>query len=248
MVAVPAVAAGRDVALIIGNSNYQSTARFSKAVSDARAIAGKFRGIGFDDVALELNLSHVALLHALEAFAGKSRRADRAVIYFAGLGLNFAGQNYLLPVDAQIRDAAYGILDQAVEFEALLTAVGGARDVKLIILDVCRDGLLARLQAEALDLNKTRRSAACFLPLEPPEDIVIASAARHGTVAVDGDKALSPFARAILEHIGTPDLDIGQVFARVHDTVRFWTNQRQHTVLYGAATASSKEIIPRGRH
>lgn len=243
---VPAVAASDRVALIIGISNYQNSARFSKAANDARAIANKFKVIGFDHVALELEPTYAELREALARFSENAKRAKHAIIYFAGLGMQFGDENFLLPIDAEIRDAVNGNLKQAVKLEALHEAISGARELRLIILDACRDGPLAQLRVERLAINKNRQSASCFAPIEAPDGILIVSAAKLGSAALDGDKARSPFARAILEHIGTPGLDIIEMFARVHETVRFWTNQRQQTVLHGNAAGRGLHIVPYG--
>lgn len=244
----PSVTADDRVALIIGNSNYKSAARFSKAASDARVIARKFKAIGFDYVALKLDVTSAQMRMALDEFRSRAKQAAQAVVYFAGLGMQIDGENYLLPIDAEMRDAAFGDFKQAIELEALHQAVGEARELRLIILDACRDGPLAGSPMDGLTvdntINKKRRGVPCLAPIDAPNETLIVSAAKHGTIALDGDKIWSPFARAILAHLATPGLDVGEIFDRVHDTVRFWTNQRQQTVVYGGGEGWRAHIVP----
>ncbi|MGH6816443.1 MAG: caspase family protein [Hyphomicrobiaceae bacterium] len=110
-VVLPAPAlSDKRVALAIGNSSYGSVARLSNPVNDATAVGAAFKRLGFDAVTVRYDLGADAMRRELLAFEKHASGADIAVVYYAGHGMEVDGQNYLIPVDAQ--------LDRA-------TAVGG---------------------------------------------------------------------------------------------------------------------------
>jgi uncharacterized caspase-like protein len=90
------------VALVIGNSAYHSAAPLPNPVRDAQAVADLFKTAGFDVVQARNDLGNLELRHAVREFAEVALRAEIAVIFFAGHGFEFRGENYLLPVDAKL--------------------------------------------------------------------------------------------------------------------------------------------------
>ena len=98
---VPAMAQGR-VALVIGNSDYKHTRVLPNPRNDAEAVAALLRQIGFaaGDVILKLDLDYRAMRQEVRAFTAKAAGADMALVYYAGHGIEVAGENYLVPVDA----------------------------------------------------------------------------------------------------------------------------------------------------
>jgi len=90
------------VALVIGNSNYQAVGRLPNPSRDADAVATALRAVGFTTVQVESDLGFDALRRMLQAFSAQAERADWAVIYYAGHGLEMNGMNYLVPVDAAL--------------------------------------------------------------------------------------------------------------------------------------------------
>ena len=101
MAAGPALADKR-VALIIGNSDYWFVARLDNAANDAKLMAKTLRGLGFTIVGgdAELDLDKARFDHALQDFGNQVLGADVALFYYAGHGLQVAGKNFLVPVEA----------------------------------------------------------------------------------------------------------------------------------------------------
>src|SRR5687768_14641997 len=136
-VAGPALAAESRVALVIGNSAYAGLGRLSNPPGDAAKVAEALRQVGFS-VTQAKDLDQSGFKKALQAFAATSRGADVAVVYYAGHGMEMDGVNYLLPVDATLAtDADVGF--EAVPLDMALRAVEGARRLRLVILDACRN-------------------------------------------------------------------------------------------------------------
>ena len=136
-IAGPALADKR-VALVIGNSAYQNVPLLANAANDAAMMETTFRQAGFDVVEARHDLSALETRRALRDFADKASDADIAVIYYAGHGVEVEGVNYLIPVDAKLeRDS--DVFDEAFSISRILLAVQTARQLRLVILDACRD-------------------------------------------------------------------------------------------------------------
>jgi uncharacterized caspase-like protein len=130
--------ADKRVAFVVGNSGYQNVTALPNPVNDAAAIAQMFRTASFDVVESRRDLTNTEMRRALRDFTEKARDADIAVIYYAGHGFEVDGINYLIPVDAVLeRDTdAY---DEAIGLDQILQAIEPARQLRLVILDACRD-------------------------------------------------------------------------------------------------------------
>ena len=139
MVLAPDAAwAEKRVALIVGNSTYQTVPQLPNPSRDATSVAKMFRDAGFDSVDVALNVGNLEFKRAIRKFEATADQADIAVVYYAGHGLEIGGTNYLIPVDARLasdRDAD----DEAIPLERLVSSADGARRLRLIILDACRD-------------------------------------------------------------------------------------------------------------
>ena len=130
--------AEKRVALVVGNSGYQTVPQLPNPSRDANAVAKMFRDAGFDTVEVQLNVGNLEFKRAIRRFETMADQADIAVVYYAGHGLEIGGINYLIPVDARLasdRDAE----DEAILLERLVSSADGAKRLRLIILDACRD-------------------------------------------------------------------------------------------------------------
>ena len=102
-VAVGAAAVGpRKVALIVGNGAYRNVQPLANPPRDARLIASTFRELGFATVTLAPDLTRDKFFAALHEFGVEAEKADWAVVYYAGHGMEIGGVNYLIPTDARL--------------------------------------------------------------------------------------------------------------------------------------------------
>jgi tetratricopeptide (TPR) repeat protein len=219
------------VALVIGNSGYKFVPALPNPRRDAEAIASSLRRVGFSSVVVKYDLSREQSMEALKAFAAEADRADWAVVYFAGHGLEMGGTNYLVPVDAQL------IVDRNVSFEALpldqvLASVNGARKLRLVILDACRDNPFLKTMTRSL--GSTRSVGRGLATIEPEGATLVAYAAKHGNVAEDGADGNSPFVTALTKYVEQPGLEINLLFRKVRDEVLASTGRRQEPYIYGS--------------
>ena len=234
--------AAQRVALVIGNSKYEHTRALPNAATDATAIGIAFERIGFR-VRTVTNVGHVAMVEALRRFGREAAQSDMAVVFFAGHGLEVSGENWLVPINAELRherDLQY----EAINLKLVLESVADAKRLRLVILDACRNNPLGeRMQVAA---GATRAVGSRGLGrVEPPGDVLVAYSAKHGTVAEDGPPGgQSPFASSLVEHLQTGGLDIRIMFGRVIDDVRRRTGGKQEPFTYGSIGGTEVALLP----
>ncbi len=127
------------IALVIGNATYRDQALATTA-NDAGLVAQTLQAAGFDVVGAR-DLDGQSLRTALRDFLDKASAAGpdmQSFVYLAGRGVQYNGDNYFVPVDAQIRRDADVPID-AVKISdfthALAQTPGKAR---IIVLDAAR--------------------------------------------------------------------------------------------------------------
>ena len=242
MVLAPDAAwAEKRVALIVGNSTYQTVPQLPNPSRDATAVGQMFKDAGFNSVDVQLDLGNVEFKRAIRRFEATSDQADIAVVYYAGHGLEIGGANFLVPVDARLasdRDAP----DEAIALERLVSSADGAKRLRLIILDACRDNPFAT----TLRKERSNRGIVAGLgKVEPTStDTLIAYAAKAGSTAEDGDGQHSPFTLALLKALPVPGLDVRLAFGRVRDDVMKMTGNRQEPYVYGSLGGGSVALVP----
>lgn len=241
--ACDAARAERRVALVVGNAGYQAVPQLANPARDAGSVARMFQDAGFETVDLQLNLGNLEFKRVIRKFETLADQSDIAIVYYAGHGVEIGGVNYLIPVDARLasdRDAE----DEAIPLERLVSSADGAKRLRLIILDACRDNpFVATMRRERK--SASRGVSAGLGRVEPTStDTLIAYAARAGSTAEDGDGDHSPFTTAILKNLTIPGLDVRLAFGRVRDDVLKITGHRQEPFVYGALGGGSISLVP----
>jgi uncharacterized caspase-like protein len=236
-----AALAEKRVALVIGNSAYQKVAKLSNPANDAAAVAGMLKAAGFDLVESKSNLTAVDLRKTLRDFGSKARDADIAVVYYAGHGIELDGTNYLIPVDAALETDA-DVLDETLPLDRVLFAVEPAKQLRLVILDACRDNPFAKTMKRTIAARAIGRGLAKIEPASP--NTMIAFAAKAGSTASDGDSKNSPFAAALVEHLPKPGLDLRRAFGFVRDEVLKNTGNKQEPSVFGSLGGDDVPLVP----
>jgi uncharacterized caspase-like protein len=233
--------ADKRVALVIGISAYQKVAKLPNPVNDATAVAGMLKSAGFDLVESKFNLGAKDMRRTLREFGSMSRDADVAIIYYAGHGIELDGSNYLIPADATLETDA-DVLDETIQLDRVLFAVEPAKQLRLVILDACRDNPFAKTMKRTLASRSTGRGLAKVEPTSP--NTMIAFAAKAGSTASDGDSKNSPFAAALVEHLPKPGLDLRRAFGFVRDDVLKNTGNKQEPYVYGSLGGNDLPLVP----
>jgi uncharacterized caspase-like protein len=233
--------AERRIALVIGNGAYRNTPVLPNPRNDAADVGAALKAVAFDDVTVVVDLTGERMKVALRDFARKARDADVALIYYAGHGFELGGRNYMVPVDAQLSsetDADF----EAVPLDMFMTAVDGAKSLRIVMVDACRDNPLAGRMVAASRSTRPLGRGLARMELTRP-DTVLAFAARPGRVAFDGQGRNSPYATALLQHLATPDLDMRLMFGRVRDTVVAASQGEQDPIVWGPASGREFSFV-----
>ncbi|MBR0694750.1 caspase family protein [Bradyrhizobium lablabi] len=233
--------ATKRVALIVGNSNYQHAPLLPNPANDAAAIAATLKGAGFDVVDSRLNLASPDMRRALRDFADQARGADIAVVYYAGHGIEIDGTNYLIPTDARLeRDT--DIYDEAFSLDRVLLAIEPARQLRLVIVDACRNNPFADAMKRTVASRTISRGLARVEPTT--SNTLVAFAAKAGLTALDGNSQNSPYATALVKYIAKPGLDLRRAFGFVRDDVLEATGNRQEPYVYGSLGGEDVALVP----
>ena len=234
--------ADKRVALVVGNSSYQSVPQLPNPSKDATSVSQMFKDAGFD-VAVAIDVGNLEFKRAIRKFEASADQADIAVIYYAGHGLEIGGTNYLIPVDAKLasdRDAD----DEAIPLDRMVASADGAQKLRVVILDACRDNpFIVKMRRERKVGNRAISSG--LGKVEPTSaDTLIAYAAKAGSTAEDGDGQHSPFTTALLKNLTIPGLDIRLAFGRVRDETLKLTANKQEPFVYGSLGGGNISLVP----
>ncbi|MFZ1813718.1 MAG: caspase family protein [Rhizobiaceae bacterium] len=211
--------ADKRVALVIGNGAYVHSPQLLNPASDAALVSSSLRQLGFEVVQIT-DGTHRALLDGMSEFGKQAQGADTALFYYAGHGLEVAGRNWILPIDANI-EASADLPSSAVKVDDVLELMelSDAR-IRLVVLDACRNNPLPR------SLTRSSNRGLAKIDASAAGTMVVFSAA-PGEVALDGSGANSPFSEALASRITQPGLEIRQMMGRVRQDVLAATNDKQ---------------------
>ncbi len=199
-----AFAAEKRIALVIGEAAYKEHPLATTA-NDAGLIAQTLQAAGFDVTGVR-DLDEDGLRRALRDFldkAGASGPETVAFVYFAGLGLQLDGENYLIPVDAAIaRDADISLRAARLsDYLKPLAALGLKTTV--VVLDA------ARANPFALAGQPIAGGLALF---EPGPNLLLAYNAAPGTIAPAEAGPYGAYAHGLAETIRAGGMPLMQVF------------------------------------
>ena len=225
-----AAAQGR-VALIIGNSGYQSVTPLANPANDAHAAAEMFANLGFE-TEIALDAGHEEMRQLLTEFRGLSAGAEVAVIYFAGHGIQAEQENFLLGVDAD-GDTLQSIRETAVPMQELMNAFAPDVGTKLLFLDACRNNPFAEAERALSGGDAVRGLARANHRVN---DLLLVYAAQPNQAALDGQGDNSPFMQAMMQAMssGTPDVKLGDALVEITNRVRTETRDRQVPYIEGS--------------
>jgi hypothetical protein len=217
-----AAAAESRVALVIGNSAYTGDLpALANPSNDAKLMVNALRSVGFE-VVTATDANKEQMIAAIGEFRDKllaSGSQSTGLFFYAGHGLQVAGENYLIPVDAKIK-AEKDVELASISADTVMKQMEFAEPaVKIIILDACRNNPLgdgARSMSRGLAKIETATTGT-----------FIAYSTAPGKTAADGDGVNSPYTKALAETIAEPGLSIADVFQEVRTKVLASTGNEQ---------------------
>lgn len=235
---------GPRVALIIANSAYEHVPRLKNPAADAALIGDSLRGAGYA-VFEAKDATRSAFIRALQNFRERADTSSVAIVYYAGHGMESAGKNWLIPIDATLRDER-DLPVEAVELDdTVLATLEGAKGLRIVVLDACRDNPFSRSMRR---IAGGTRSLSRGLAEVEVSDTLVVYAAKAGFTAADGEGANSPFAISLARRIPEPGVDVSILFRRVRDDVLRATGNKQEPYQYGSLRGEALFIVPAIRH
>jgi uncharacterized caspase-like protein len=251
----------RGVALVIGQSDYEHLAPLANPANDAEAVEELLSDLGFETT-LASDRDARRLVRDLDRFLEDAEDADVAILFYAGHGIEAGGENYLVPVDADLT-ALEAAGERLVPLSAYLDRLEATVPVTILMLDACRDNPFppdALVTSQAGEqpspigtsgLGETRGASRLTAAPKPEETFgtVIAFAAEPGRAALDGDPGSnSPYTAALLKHLSASGFAFSDVMTMVAEEVWLrtdarqmpWTNTSLRRLLYFGGTTEDE--------
>ncbi len=235
----------KGVALVIGQSNYGHLPKLPNPANDARQMDDMLRGLGFQTT-VATDLDSRKLARALSNFTEDAEGADVAIVYYSGHGIEAGGENWLLPINADIAG-----LDQAerqlASLSELIAGLNATVPLTLVFLDACRSNpfppgaMLTTSKGESLAVtaaglgNPRGVAASGGTSVAAGFGTLVGFAAEPGRAALDGAPGgNSPYAAALIRHLSAMDgSEVGivmrmvteEVYLKTHGLQRPWVNE-----------------------
>jgi uncharacterized caspase-like protein len=195
------------IALVVGNGNYAKEP-LATAANDAGLIAQTLQAAGFDVIGAR-DLDGDTLRKSFRDFVQKAEAAPAdtvAMVYFAGYGIQLAGENYFIPVDSAIsRDTDIPIEGMRIsDYTRQLASL--PLKASIVVLDAARQ--------QPFIQGGTPIAGGLAL-VEPGLNMLVAFNAAPGTVAPNEGGPYGIYAQSLAEMIRTGGLSLPEVFDRV---------------------------------
>jgi hypothetical protein len=203
--ALPALAAGERLALVIGNAKYpDAEAPLREPINDARDVAEELKRDGFA-VELGENLTGDQMRRAFDRLYGKIKPGSVALLFFSGFGIESGRQSYLIPVDAQIWTEK-DVSRDGFSLEKVLGEINSrGAGVKIALIDASRRNPFER---------RFRSFSAGLAPVIAPNGTLVMYSAALSSVVADTGSDRSLFVRELLKEIRVPDLTAEETLNR----------------------------------
>lgn len=219
--AAPAALQGPEqrVALVIGNSNYRNAPQLANPDNDAQSMAQFLNSAGFEVISAT-DLGQNDMLRVVQDFSAKvSARGPNtvAMVYYAGHGVQLAGENYLVPVDAKVSNQTDLVNDSVRLVDVMSTLETIPSRMRIVILDACRNNPFP-------GVNDAGRGLAI---VDAPNGSIVGYSTAPGAEALDGSGGHSPYTQAFLNIAREPNVPIEQLFKRVRLQVNRTTSGAQ---------------------
>ncbi len=221
-----AAIASSKYALIIGNDEYENVRPLTNPGNDATDMADLLERLGFEvtcRIDADLKTMRGALREFVDELPAEQDPDAVALVYFAGHGIQMKGENFLIPVDAEMaRD--YEVADETLSMNLIMAGLESAgAGLNLLILDCCRNDPFSRSWRG----TRSASTGGLAMPSAAPQGMFIAFSTSPNDVAEDGDGKNSPYTESLLKHLPKPGRPFEEVFKSVGGDVARLTGGEQ---------------------
>ncbi|KPA08762.1 secreted protein containing Sulphatase-modifying factor [Candidatus Magnetomorum sp. HK-1] len=210
--------AEKRIALVIGNSDYIFSP-LSNPINDAKSMESALINCNFE-VSRRLNVNRQEMFEAIREFGDKIKRADVGLFFYAGHALQVKGENYLIPIGADVQKE-HEVRFQCLEASLVTSNMESASNpLNIIILDACRNN----------PFRSFRSTSSGLAEMRAPVGTIIQYATAAGSVAKDYDELSGKnglYTSKLLKYIQTPGLEINMMFRKVREEVHYASQKKQ---------------------
>lgn len=237
--AMPAAhaAAGKRVALVLGNAAYQGEKPLVNPGNDAADMAALLGRMGFNGGKVQplVNLGRKAMNAAVQDFLNQAEGAELAVVYYSGHGMQANGESFLIPVDAQIQSER-DVRSEGIRLGELMEDLESRRiRHTLLVLDACRDNpYRTRTKSTSKGLAPPREMNGAYL---------VAYATAEGKTADDGTGRNGTYTSELLRHLGKPGISLRDAVEDTQLAVEDTTRGQQRPKIYGDSARFRKVYL-----
>jgi Caspase domain len=219
----------KKLALIIGNKEYQFASSLKNTINDAQDMSLTLNELGFETM-LYTNLDYVHFLKAIDTFAQKSPEYDVLLFYFSGHGMMFSGDNFLVPVDASLRNNEQQIEIECINVKRIMANFNnGEGKANIAIIDACRNKPFNRnWVSNSRDLsNGNRLNLTNFRA----SGSIVALASGEGETSSDNPKGRNGlFTSSLIKFMKEPGLTVNEVLQLTRKEVKSKSNSTQNPI------------------
>ncbi|NCU04646.1 MAG: hypothetical protein GXC73_11735, partial [Chitinophagaceae bacterium] len=219
---------------LIGMERYQYITALRNPRNDARSMSKVLRENGFEVIEV-IDGGKEQLKNAIKEFGYKLASYQVGLFYYSGHGIQIDDQNYVIPVDANIRSKT-DVKDECPSVSWVLRRMEDANTkLNIVILDACRNN---PFQRSAFGSENSEGGLAAILP---PDNTIISFATDPGSVASDGVAGTNGlYTGSLVKYIAMPNLQIENVFKLTGKEVKEksggkqkpWLNSNFYDIFY----------------
>lgn len=206
-------------ALVIGNSSYQKCI-IKGALLDAKLISDQLKILDFE-VTTITDADLTVMKKSISSFYEKTINHKNAVtfFYFSGLPWNSDGNNYLIPVDAELPPGNYAEED-LYNLERIFDLIDlNEFSLNFIVLEASRPNCI---QTQFKSFEYTTLS-----PVIPPGGIILAYSASPKKISCDNPEDNGLFTTELVIALQIPNLKMEEIFRTVRKNVYEKSEQKQ---------------------
>ena len=216
---LPPVVLETRIALIIGNGAYEHINQLKNPTNDACSISRALKNFGFEVICIT-NANQKTMKKAIDDFGEKLRQYEVALFFYAGHAIQVNGQNYLVPVDANLKtpnDAEYDCINPGRVMGKMEAA---QNKTNIVILDACRNNPFA--------LSWNRSSSLQGLAfMDAPAGSIIAYSTSPGKTAADGTGNNGLYTEVLIDELKQKKVPLLDLFRNVRVKVMEKSNNAQ---------------------
>jgi len=211
-------------ALVIGNGNYTGITKLNNPPNDADDMASVLSDLGFTvDKVLNGTLDQMETAVTRLKNRLSVSKDSYGFLFYAGHGVQSNGENYLIPVDANIPSESY-LRQRAVSVQTMLDEINEAgNELNIVVLDACRDNPFSWKRGGARGLT---------ILSDQPADSIIVYATSAGSTAADGEGRNGLFTSFLLNNLKKTDMEVSEVFRLTMGDVLRASGNMQRPAVY----------------